>query len=316
MYFFRFVLAFGLLLYWADAMHTQYVICYYVVYLSRSCSYRTIKTYLSGLTYLYKMYGLPHPLHTAGFHLQRLLAGVKRAKGDDRNPKRPITPRILLAMYYLLHLHTANPDPDDVVLYAAMLVAFFGFFRKGNVAAKSACWEENTHCFTRDDICFDIATYTVWIRVTMTKTIQHKERVLWVPMRGLKGSPLDVFAALTRAFAAVPAAGSAHAFVQSDGRPLLHTTFVARVKELIASMGLDPSNVAGHSFRRGGASFALYCNVPHAFIKLMGDWRSNAFLAYFSVPHSSKVKVTDCMVHVINSGDYGDEIYYGDVVEP
>src|SRR4051794_1104850 len=30
----------------------------------------------------------------------------------------------------------------------------------------------------------------------------------------------------------------------------------------------------GHSFRRGGATFAFQCGVPASLIKLQGDWRS------------------------------------------
>jgi hypothetical protein len=40
----------------------------------------------------------------------------------------------------------------------------------------------------------------------------------------------------------------------------------------------------GHSFRRGGATFAFRCGVPTTLIKLHGDWRSDAYLLYTATP--------------------------------
>ena len=45
-------------------------------------------------------------------------------------------------------------------------------------------------------------------------------------------------------------------------------------------MGIDSSKYSGHSFRRGGASFALECGVPVDLIQSQGDWRSNAYQSY------------------------------------
>ena len=43
---------------------------------------------------------------------------------------------------------------------------------------------------------------------------------------------------------------------------------------------LDPSQFSGHSFQRGGASFALQCGIPAEWIKLQGDWAINAYERY------------------------------------
>ena len=47
---------------------------------------------------------------------------------------------------------------------------------------------------------------------------------------------------------------------------------------------LDASQYAGHSFRRGGASFAHQAGLPVDMIKLLGDWKSDAVLLYLTVP--------------------------------
>ena len=106
--------------------------------------------------------------------------------------------------------------------------------------------------------------------------------------------------------AAIPAADTDPAFLLPDGLPLTHSLFVTTVKRLVGLIGLNPDSVAGHSFRRGGASFAAY-----SFIKLIGDWRSNAYLAYIIIPTSSRVQVTASMVQKIRDWDLGDGIFGG-----
>ena len=38
------------------------------------------------------------------------------------------------------------------------------------------------------------------------------------------------------------------------------------------------TNLLGHSFRRGGATFVLEAKVPSELIKAEGDWRSDCYL--------------------------------------
>ena len=49
-------------------------------------------------------------------------------------------------------------------------------------------------------------------------------------------------------------------------------------------MGINPQSYAGHSFRRGGASFAYQSVVPLELIKALGDWRSDTILIYLTMP--------------------------------
>jgi hypothetical protein len=62
------------------------------------------------------------------------------------------------------------------------------------------------------------------------------------------------------------------------------------LKYLIEASGRDPSRFATHSFRRGGASFAFQAGVPTEVIKLLGDWKSDAFFRYLQVPMLDKAK--------------------------
>ncbi|CAH3162812.1 unnamed protein product, partial [Porites lobata] len=58
---------------------------------------------------------------------------------------------------------------------------------------------------------------------------------------------------------------------------LQYAAFLARslkpssIGNHLTTMGIDPQSYAGHSFRRGGASFAYQSGVPVELIKALGD---------------------------------------------
>ncbi|VDI50863.1 Hypothetical predicted protein [Mytilus galloprovincialis] len=62
--------------------------------------------------------------------------------------------------------------------------------------------------------------------------------------------------------------------------PLTYNGFLARLKQSLKSLGYDSSKYSGHSFRRGGATFALECGVPSEIIQTQGDWKSDAYKNY------------------------------------
>ena len=58
--------------------------------------------------------------------------------------------------------------------------------------------------------------------------------------------------------------------------------FTVRLHALLSTLGASPASYSGHSFRRGGASFALECGLPIELIEAQVDWVSNAYELYAS----------------------------------
>ena len=73
-------------------------------------------------------------------------------------------------------------------------------------------------------------------------------------------------------------------------KPLLYGPFVARLKKCIKAIGLDPKHFSSHSLRRGGATWAAQIGLPGEVIQMLGDWHSDAYLLYMSIPMSSKIR--------------------------
>jgi hypothetical protein len=108
---------------------TDATLMLYVTHLARRCAYRTIKTYFTGVQVLHLERGLSNPVQ-GNFNLDRLLHGIKRAKGDlSPNRKLAMTPQIFFTIISRLDLF----DSRNAAFVAAMLVGFFCFFRKANL---------------------------------------------------------------------------------------------------------------------------------------------------------------------------------------
>ena len=73
------------------------------------------------------------------------------------------------------------------------------------------------------------------------------------------------------------------------------------IKHLASLVSLDPKDFSGHSLRRGGATFAFQCGIPAELIKLQGDWRSDAYMLYLSLPLADRLVLTQIIAEHIQS---------------
>ena len=129
------------------------------------------------------------------------------------------------------------------------------------------------------------------ISIRWSKTIQFQERILQLPMPRIPGSPLCPLQAVFNAFHLTPQAaplGPAFVCVTPKGiQPLTKQLFLSVMHKALDNAGLSSGAYSGHSFRRGGATWAHQCGVPMDTIRQIGDWRSNAYARYiFESPES------------------------------
>ena len=120
---------------------SEHILCYFSSYLARQhLSPQTIKTYLSGIRHMQITLGLPEPRAFSSLPRLRLVqSGIQRTHSQRTTalPKvrLPITPAILLKMKGIWTTRAA--DPDIVMLWAAAVLCFFGFFRSGEITVPS-----------------------------------------------------------------------------------------------------------------------------------------------------------------------------------
>eukprot|EP00854_Cymbomonas_tetramitiformis_P002581 gene2581-biopygen2513 len=286
---------------------TDRTLCMFITYSSWFVQPDTIKNYLAGVRQLHLQRGHEWVPVAARHAVAATLQGVKRCWGRPPRPVMPLTLSDLAKMAALISSHVLGQE----ALWAAILVGFFGLFRKDNLTTgKAGAW--NTRgALVRDDVLFHEDGSVVWIRVRHSKTIQCGERHHWVPLRAVPGSLLCPVRALMRLMertAGRPGDSALFVMEKVTGRlatvvPMTHDALVTGIKSLAERVGLDPSSYAGHSLRRGGVTAAMRLDVASIYIKMQGDWKSGCFERYCELDTEQKVILPGAMAEAAAAAD-------------
>ena len=212
------------------------------------------------------------------WYVTSILKGVRRIKGDSSNQKLPITLDVLTKIFSRLNLNNSF----DRIFWTTCIVAFFSFFRKSNLLIPSVELFDPTKHLCAADVLF--APQEAIVVVRWSKVIQFQERVLHIPLPRIPDSifcPCNALLAMTlecpSSTVPVPL------FRYKDGGdciPLTQAIFTSKLHSVLQALGFPRDQFSAHSFRRGGAQYALQCGLPVDLIKVQGDWRSNACERY------------------------------------
>ena len=270
----------------------------YAAFLARSLKPNSVRSYLNIIGILHKEFGLPNPL-LDNWPLKSLLTGIRRALGTPPNQKLPISPDILLRLHDTLDF-TISCDSS---FWAICLVAFFGMFRKSHLLPTSRVNFDPSKQLTRAD--FKFFSWGTLVTIRWSKTIQFRERVVDIPLPCIPRSKLCPTLVVMHAFRLAASSNprdQAFAWVDLNSpglRIFTYSMFLTKLREHLTSIGIDPKAYAGHSFRRGGASFAYQSGIPVELIKALGDWRSDTILIYLTMPLSIRLKSADKLRNAI-----------------
>lgn len=189
-------------------------------------------------------------------------------------PRLPITGDVQAGLYSSL---SRRPHSfERTLLWAVCSMAFFGFFRLGELLVPSIRGHVPASHLSWADVCVDnISTPSLLrVRLRVSKCDQAGRGV-----DVFLGSPFCPVAAVL-SYMALRGPREGPFFLAADGSPLTKSVFVAALRELLRSCGLDPSSYSGHSFRIGAATTAGLAGVEDSTIKSLGRWSSNAFQIY------------------------------------
>ena len=259
-------------------------LCYYAAYLARKLRHSSIKQYLNIIRILHLEWGFPNPTQD-NFLLQSTMRGIRRRLGDAVHRKAPVTPDMLL--FYIRSLDLDKPL--HAAMWAAALLMFFALLRKSNVLPLSpGSFNAELH-LRRKDISFIPGGAQVSVR--WSKTNQFRSRIHTITLPRIPGHLLCPSQALFLAFRlsqGAPPDGPAFVYPQSGlFLALTSSQFIKHFKSSLQTR-YDVSQLAAHSFRRGGASWAYQAGVPIDLIRQLGDWRSNAYTLY-TLPNDKQI---------------------------
>ncbi len=265
-------------------------LCKYAVMLARTHKYSSIRQYLNIVNLLHREFDLPNPL-LDNFVLTSVLKGIRRSLGDKINRKAPMTPRLLTCLLASLDIGTF----PGASIWAAALVLFFAMLRRSNLLPATASSFDPRKQIRRRDIHWEKDGLVLTIR--WSKTIQFGERTLRIPLPRIKSSPLCPVQAVYQALSLSPNADPEGPLflAQPNGPPLTVPVFIQALKRGLQGHGVDSDQYAGHSFRRGGASWFFQCGVGTETIRLIGDWKSACYTQYITESPESLKRAMTCV---------------------
>ena len=256
----------------------------FATHLSTSLSHSNISCHIAAIKYTSQVNGFDLDL-TPFSRLYRLLRGIKRSQGAQfkKPPRIPITPPFLLTLGRNLW-NSSYPFLDKMMLWAAMLTAFYGFLRVSEYTSPHVKSHDPHFTLCYEDISW-IPTSTIHVRIKASKTDPFRAGVT-ISLHA-NNSPLCPIKAL-RPYLNHHPSKSGPLFVWQVGRNLTRTGFSSALSR-IRPQGVQ--NLSSHSFRIGAASTAAAAGHPRWLIQAMGRWSSNCFRDYIRIP-----KTTLCAV--------------------
>ena len=144
--------------------------CGYAQFLSRSLLAKTVPNYLSGVKMLHILLGFDYPF-SGNIILKLVLKGINRLNPHIPNRAPPITPELLMDLFYVLDYQNSL----EVTVYACGLFLFFTMARLGSILPGSGKTPHNLYLiYDRVNFC----DFGLVVSLLQTKTIQFGERIL------------------------------------------------------------------------------------------------------------------------------------------
>ena len=244
---------------------------------------QSIKSYLSCIRYYNIEQSHPDPFLKDMPRLHYVLRGIKseEAKGQTHTKQRlPVTPTLLIKMYSSLR---SNPhDFNNIMIWAASLVCFFGFMRSGEITIPSQSAYDPTVHLNFADISVDNPTNPAIIQLSIKQSKTDPFRQGVNIYLGVTGNILCPVTALLN-YLSIRGNHSGLLFHFSDHSPLTKNKFTSTVRDILTKVGIDSTQYSGHSFRIGAASTAAANGVEDSIIQTLGRWKSSAYLTYVRI---------------------------------
>ena len=247
----------------------------FIIWQSRSSKYSTCNNYLSAINVLHKFYGFDVDFRDS-FLMKLVMKGLKSTLGD----------KAVQNMYSKLDLQSEQ----ETICWTVMILWFRSLLRKSNLVPNTL--SDFTHVLRRRDISFH--DWGLMVRVVSTKTLQHLEYELEIPVYYVDEPALCVASAVKYLICRYPASDDSPLFFVPTSKgllPLLYSSVLAHVKLCANRIGMKPEQVGCHSLRRSGAAHVHSIGIPLIDIMSIGDWKSLAVLDYLVTPSGRKSEI-------------------------
>ena len=245
---------------------TLLLLVQFIAHLSKfkKCSFSTIQSYLSGISFFLKLNNLPDLTHA--FVIQKMVCGLRRTR-PVKDTRMPVTLDLLKTIIRALPF-VASSKYESALYNAAYNVAFFGFLRVGEIAidGKSGIRYKVAQ-FSDLTLMEDKCTLTI----RYSKTDQNGSAVTLSFPRSSDINICPVQA--VNNFLKQRPNVEGPLFCHLSSEPMTKYQFRAMLRKCLHFVGIK-ANIKSHSFRIGATTLASSLNVAEGEIKQMGRWSS------------------------------------------
>lgn len=246
----------------------------YLASLSLSvCSYRTAVLYLAAISFQCKSQSVYDT--TKHFLVGKALQGFQKLAKDKR-ARLPITSDILKGL--LTKLPAVCLNEFEILLFqAAFSMAFFGFFRVGEITGPN-CKASVLHKLVSIQDVQCISDGVLKVKLRFSKTDQLGKGV--IIMLAKQSDPILCPVRAIQSYLSMRPPSLGPLLIHQNGRVLTRYQFSAVLRKALAVAYPSLSSFSTHSFRLGAATTAARMGLSVEKIKALGRWSSNAYKTY------------------------------------
>ena len=255
-------------------------------------SHASIKVCLSAIRNLHVSSGLHEEFaKQLTPRLELVLKGIKKekAKAAPLPTRMPITIDIMVKIKAALL--RCPSKYDNVLLWAACCLAFFGFLRCGEFTVPSQNEYDPTAHLSLEDIAVDSksAPTVIQVNIKQSKTDPFRQGVqLYLGKTSTDICPVSAILP----YLAIRGARIGPLFILEDGSYLTRQRFATMVSSTLKHTGVNDKRYTTHSFRIGAATTAKEAGVSDVHIKMLGRWKSNAYQLYVQTHREHLAKLS------------------------
>ena len=264
---------------------TEHLLCCFAAHLAeQGLAPQTCSSYLAAVRSMQITLGLPDPRDSSSLPiLKRVQAGIRRARLNKANPPQvrlPITANVLDKIRSSLD---QSSNPHKVLLWAIACMAFFGFFRLGELLLDTPGAFVPSASLAWGDVAVDCQTTPTKVKIHLKKSKCDQFGTGADIILGRTLKPLCPVAAVV-CYMVERGSKPGPFSMDAKGKAVSKAWFVGEMRGILQSLGLPQHQYAGHSFRIGAAITAALAGVEDSTIQTLGRWHSAAFLQYIRMP--------------------------------
>ncbi|XP_044132601.1 uncharacterized protein LOC122932036 [Bufo gargarizans] len=244
-------------------------------------SYNTIRLYLAGVQHFLALQEPDRPSIFSAHPIKAILRGIQKSQVTVKSVRQPISGDTFRSLSEVLTLSPFGVLPS-LVIKAAMYLAFYGFLRPGEVTQA----RQGAVALHKGDLVRMGSNFHLQLPHNKTRQVGPGHVVKFFQTTNA-WCPVTV---LDNLLLALSLHSPTDPLLPFPVGPLTSSQFIKHIRILLTSVGLNPAQFSGHSFRIGAASAASKHGVPAHIIKHLGRWRSGCFVRYIPEPQAELVQ--------------------------